>query len=172
MKVTLLFTLKATIVIGGCLLISLRGPAQQLNECSFEQLDSLQAEAPRPVAVFIYTDWCKYCAALKNTSLRNPQVVDLLNEQFYFISLDAESKTDIQLAGRTFSFKPSGNNQGIHELSEQLGTTNGVVAYPTLCFLNADYEIVFQYNQFINATDLAKVLEGLRAPNARPEPEK
>lgn len=163
METTLLFRMKMVVVlISGLLLLSSRGQAQ-LNEYAFEQLDSLQDTAPRPVAVFLYTDWCKYCAAMKNTTLRNQEVIKLLNEHYYFISLDAESKTDIHLAGRTFSFKPSGNQQGIHELAEQIGTVNGVIAYPTLCFMNADYEIVFQYKQFINAADLANVLEAISA---------
>ncbi len=150
------------ILISCSLLLPFHGRAQ-LDEYTFEQLDSLQMVAPRPVVVFIHTDWCKYCAAMKHTTLRNDQVIRLLNEQCYFISLDAESKEDIRWRGHTFSFQPSGNRQGIHALAEQLGMVNGAVSYPTLCFLNADYEIVFQHNQFINAADLAEVLEKLRA---------
>lgn len=159
-----------TLLISCFWLVPTLGQAQP-NQYTFEQLDSLQTAEARPVAVFIHTDWCKYCAAMKNTTLRNPEVIELLNEQYYFISLDAERKTDVHLAGRTFAFKPSGHNQGIHELAEQLGTVEGVVAYPTLCFLNPDYEIIFQYNQFISAQDLTKVLGELRATNARPESE-
>lgn len=134
----------------------------QLNHYAMEQLDSLQRAEPRPVAVFIYTDWCKYCAAMKHTTLRNPSVIALLNQSYYFVALDAEGKEDIRWRGHTFSFQPSGNRQGIHAMAEQLGTVNGAVAYPTLCFLNADYDIVFQHNQFISATDLVKVLNKLR----------
>ena len=100
---------------------------------------------------------------MENTTLRDPRVVAVLNQYYYFVTLDAEGKEDIRLREHTFSFKPSGNRQGIHELAEQLGTVNGTVAYPTLCFLNSDYEIVFQYNRFINAADLVNVLEKLRA---------
>lgn len=134
----------------------------QLNEYAFEQLDSLQNAAPRPLVVLIYTDWCKYCAALKNTSLRDEQVVELLNDHYYFLSLDAESEKDIRLRRHTFSFKPSGNHQGIHELAEQLGTVDGAVAYPTLCVLNSAYEITYQHNQFISASNLIEMLEKLR----------
>ena len=157
--------LKTIFVLMSCsLLLPFHGRAQ-LDEYAFEQLDSLQKVAPRPVVVFIRTDWCKYCAAMENTTLRNDQVIRLLNEQYYFISLDAESKQNIRLRGQTFSFRPSGNRQGIHELAEQLGTMDGAVSYPTLCFLNADYDIVFQYNQFIGALDLAEVLQKLPALN-------
>ena len=161
---------KLFVVFITCLnLLPSTGQAQR-SHYTFEQLDSLQRTEPRPVAVFIHTDWCKYCAAMKNTTLRDPSVIELLNEQYYFISLDAESKQDIRLRGHTFFFKPSGHRQGVHELAEQLGTVDGVLAYPTLCILNADYEIIFQHNQFIRAVDLANVLEKLSALSAHPPP--
>jgi hypothetical protein len=143
-------------------LLSFAGYAQ-LNHTTFEELDSLQRVAPRPVVVFIHTHWCKYCAALENTTLRHERVVALLNERYYFVSFDAEQREDIHLRGRTFSFQPSGHRQGIHELAKQLGTVDGAVAYPTLCVLNADYEIVFQHNQFMSASDLSKALISIPA---------
>ena len=161
---------KVFIVLVTCLgLLPSTGQAQR-SDYSFEQLDSLQRAEPRPVAVFIYTGWCKYCAAMKNTTLRDPSVVELLNQAYYFISLDAEHREDIRLRDHTFSYKPSGHRQGMHELAEQLGTVDGAMAYPTLCILNADYEIIFQHNQFIGAVDLVKVLETLPSLNAHPPP--
>ncbi len=149
------------LLISGLLLVPFLGQAQ-LKTYSFEQLDSLEKTEKRPIMVFIYTDWCTYCAAMEKTSLRNERVMELLNKQYYFVDLNAEDEKDILLPGHTFRFKPSGNKQGIHELAEQLGTLNGKVSFPTVCFLNSDYEIVFQYNQFISASDLIKVLEALQ----------
>ena len=133
----------------------------QLKTFQFEQLDSLQHENERLVAVFIHTDWCKYCAAMENTTFTNKKVAALLNNKCYFIDLNAEEKRDIKIGGHVFSYKPSGNNTGIHELAEQLGTVDNKVSYPTLCFLNARNEIVFQYNQFMSASDLTHVLNKL-----------
>ncbi len=133
----------------------------QLKTFQFEQLDSLQHENERLVAVFIHTDWCKYCAAMENTTFTNKKVAALLNDKYYFIDLNAEEKRNIEIGGHIFSYKPSGNNTGIHELAEQLGTVDNKVSYPTLCFLNARNEIVFQYNQFMSASDLTHVLNKL-----------
>jgi thioredoxin-related protein len=133
----------------------------QLNNHSFPELDSLQKIEKRPIVVFIHTDWCRYCQAMKNTGFKNRQVVALLNEKFWFFGLDAEDKKDILFKGQLFRYKPTGAHTGIHELAEQLGTIEGQIAYPTLCILNADFEIIFQHNQFLPPADLLKLLNGI-----------
>lgn len=149
------------VILISFLLLILQPGYAQLKAYQFEQLDSLQKKEARPVVVFIHTEWCKYCAAMQNTTFKNKEVVSTLNERFYFIDLDAEEKRTITMLGSTFKFKPTGNNTGIHELAEQLGRINGELSYPTLSFLNSNYEITFQYPQFINAADLLTILNKL-----------
>jgi len=134
----------------------------QIKSYHFEQIDSLQKIEKRNVMVFFHTDWCMYCQVMKNTTLKNDSVIDKLNNQFYFIHLNAEHKADIVFNGHTFKYKPTGTNTGIHELAEQLATMGNQIAYPTLCFLNSNNEIIFQYNQFINSTDLSTILTRLK----------
>jgi thioredoxin-related protein len=132
--------------------------AAHLTVYRFEQIDSLQQIEKRNVLVFIHTDWCRFCRAMEQTTLKNNDVVNMLNSQFYFVTLDAEEKRDILFHGKPFKYKPTGANTGIHELAVALGTINRQVSYPTVCILNADYELIFQYNQFLSAADLIKVL--------------
>lgn len=133
----------------------------QIKTYQFEQIDSLQKIEKRNIAVFVHTDWCKYCQTMQNTTFKNDNVVKLLNEKFYFIDLNAEQKKDIVFNERTFKFEPTGLNTGIHELAEQLATVDNQVVYPTLCFLNSNNEIIFQYNQFINSKDISTILTRL-----------
>lgn len=128
---------------------------------SFEALDSLQKQSARPIVVFLHTDWCKFCANMKNTTFQNDEVKELLNDKFYFVSFNGESKEDVKLLGNTFSYKPTGANTGVHELAEQLGTKDGEVSYPTITFLNAQYEILYQHNSFISAKNMRKTLTRL-----------
>ncbi len=134
----------------------------QIRTYHFEQVDSLQKKQKRNIVVFIHTDWCKYCQAMQNTTFKNDSIIHKLNNEFYFIELNAEEKSHITFANHTFKFKPTGTITGIHELAEQLATVDNKVVYPTLCFLNVDYEIVFQYNQFINSKDLQIILKRLK----------
>jgi thioredoxin-related protein len=134
----------------------------QLKSYSFEQIDSLQNHQKRKIIVFIHTDWCKYCQAMKNTTFKNKEVIKTLNENFYFITLNAEEKRTIAFNSRKFIFKTYGNTTGIHELANELATTNNQTTYPTICVLTAQNEIVFQNNNYLPAKEFLKVLKKLK----------
>lgn len=133
----------------------------QIKQMKFEQLDSLQKAEERPVLVFLHTSWCKYCSTMKNTTFENSEVIQLLNQSFYFVSLDIEDKKDIFFRRHAFKYKPTGSNTGVHELAVQLGTINGALAYPGICFLNRDYEIVHQQGGYLPAKELLYLLKQL-----------
>lgn len=130
----------------------------QIQTQSFEQIDKLQQTQQKPMVVFVHTDWCRYCQTMKNTTFQNEEVVQLLNENFWFADLYAEEKNDIYFKGHTFSFKPTGRNTGIHELAIQLGSQNGKINFPALCILNEDYEIIFLYDGFLSSKEMIKIL--------------
>jgi len=134
----------------------------QLKAYQFEEIDSLQKVENRKVMIFIHTDWCKYCQRTKSTTFKNDSIIEQINKQFYFIDLNAEEKRNIVFNNHVFKYKPTGINTGINELAEQLGTIDSKVSYPTLCFLNADNEIIFQYPQYITHADLMAILTRLK----------
>jgi len=131
----------------------------QLKTYTFEEAEKLSEEKPKPFLVFIHTSWCNYCKMMENSTFKKPEIIQLLNSNFYFISLDAENEDDIQFHNHTFKFKPKGQNAGIHELATALATINSQVAYPTVTILQTDYSIVFQKHSFLNPKELLAVLE-------------
>jgi thioredoxin-related protein len=116
----------------------------------------MQKKEQRTMAVLIHTDWCKYCKAMQSTSFKNKKVEALLNQHFYFIDLNAEEKRSIRFHGHTFHYRPTGNNTGVHELAEQLGIIGGKISFPSLCFLNAKNEIIYQHEGFFDSQVLEK----------------
>lgn len=154
------------------LLVALTAPRQsrgQLKTIAFEEVTALQKVDKRPMVVFIHTDWCRYCNGMKKTTFRNEKVVQLLQENFYFLDLNAEEERPIRFLQQTFRFKPKGHNTGTHELAEQLGSIDGKLSFPMLCFLNADYEIIYQHPGFIDAPGLVKILEHLQKTQKKRE---
>lgn len=125
---------------------------------AFEEVDSLFEAEARPLAVFIHTDWCRFCKNMEQSSLKNEAVKAMLNEGFYFLSLDAEQETAISFRGHSFPFKPNGRSTGVHALAEALGMIDGTLNYPTFVILNTDFEIVFQYSAFLSGKALEHVL--------------
>ena len=133
----------------------------QPKKVTFQQLDSLQTLSARPIVVFLHTDWCKFCRLMHAKTFANQQVIELLNQKFYFIDFNAEQQEKVVFNNQTFVYKPNGTSTGIHDLAIALGTVDKQVNFPTLCVLNAKNEIIFKYNSFISATDLVKILKSL-----------
>ncbi len=131
----------------------------QLKKRTFEQIDSLQIVEKRKIIVFIHTDWCQFCQAMKSKTFKSEEVIQQLNETFYFVDFNAEEKRTITFIKQQFQFKPKGNNSGIHELGIQLGTINNQVNYPVLCVLNEQYEIIFQHSGFLSAKEFKLLLD-------------
>jgi len=133
----------------------------QLQNRSFEVMDSLQQIQKRKIIVFIHTDWCQFCLRMKATTFKNQEIIEKLNSNFYFIDLNAEERRDITFNNQLFRYKPSGNNVGVHELALQLGRINNQIVYPVLCVLNQKNEIIFQYNSYLSPKDFKILLQKL-----------
>ena len=134
----------------------------QLHSVSFEQIDSLQTIEKKNTIVFIQTDWCQFCHAMKNTTFKNEEIIKELNNDFYFINFNAEEKRTVIFNKTIFQFKPTGNNSGTHELAVALGTVNKQLNFPVLCILNSENEIIFQHSGYLKPKELKLILEKLK----------
>ncbi len=134
----------------------------QLKIHTFEEAEKLSKENPKPFVIFIHTSWCNYCKMMENSTFKNPEIITVLNSEFYFIPLDAESKNNIDFNNHTFKFIPNGTTTGLHELAISLATIDSQLIYPTITILGADYSILFQKHSFINVEELHVVLENLK----------
>jgi thioredoxin-related protein len=130
----------------------------QNNVHDIEILAEKQKTDQKNMVVFIHTNWCQYCKSMLNVTFKNSEIINLIKEKFHFVDLNAEEKRSIYFAGKTFNYEPTGTNTGIHQLAVSLGKIDGLVGYPTLIILNVEHQIIFQYNGFISAKTLLKIL--------------
>ena len=129
-----------------------------LNIFTFEEVEEIHQQIPKPILVFLYTDWCKICFGMKKTTFKNRKVIQFLNEKFYFTKLNAEEKQDITFLGKIFTYKPTGINTGMHELAVELGTIKKTIIYPTTIILNTVFEIDAQLTGLYNARKMIGIL--------------
>lgn len=134
----------------------------QLRSVSFEEIDSLQSIEKRKTIVFIQADWCQFCHAMKNTTLKNEEIIKELNDTFYFVAFNAEEKRKVIFNKTTFQFKPTGNNSGTHQLALALGRVNKQLNFPVLCVLNSANEIIFQHSGYLKPKELKLILAKLK----------
>jgi len=79
----------------------------------------------KPVIVDFYTQWCKYCKMMDDTTYKDPEVIKILSEGFVAIKVDAEGTASV--------VDPKGKQVTEAELAKGFNITG----YPTLFFFDA-----------------------------------
>lgn len=148
------------IIIIGCFTIQAQ-KKQKLNIFTFDEVEKLQQQNPKPIFVFVYTNWCKICFGMKKTTFKNQEVIKILNNNFYFVQFDGEEKKSIRFLNRKFNYKPSGNKTGIHELALELASVKGKISFPTSIILNPKNVIDLQIQGFINSKKMIFLLKNI-----------
>lgn len=115
--------------------------AQEINWLSLEQALEKSASDAQPKKIFIdvYTDWCGWCKKMDANTFSDPEVAAYMNEHFYMIKFDAESREDVTFKNKVFKFQKQGRN-GFHELAYAL--LQGRLSYPSVVFLNEKQELL------------------------------
>lgn len=138
---------------------------QEISWTSFEHLnDSLRKER-KPLMIYVYTDWCKYCKMQDNSTFNDTELSKYLSSNFYCLKLNAEEKNDIIFLNRTYRFKSSGAGTGQHELAEFLAKENGDVHFPATIFLSTELEFREKLIGFQSVKEIYSVCKTIKTTN-------
>lgn len=91
--------------------------------------DSLQKQQ-RPILIDLYTDWCGWCKQMDKKTYSNKNVSAYVQEKFYAVKVDAESRSDIKWKGKSYKF-----NRDYKTNDFAIFLTNGELSYPTTVFI-------------------------------------
>lgn len=74
---------------------------------SFEQLeDSLQVKSKKTF-IYFYADWCVYCKKMEQVAFARKPVIQKLNNEYYAVKMNVESKDSIYFDGRVYTNEQS-----------------------------------------------------------------
>ncbi|NND07322.1 MAG: DUF255 domain-containing protein [Saprospiraceae bacterium] len=135
--------------------------SQTVPWIAFDSIEQVLHTHPKPIMIFIYTDWCKVCALQEETTYSDPTTIELLSEEFHCIKLNAAERDSIYFLGRTYHYKPSGVSDGMHELAEILAHNNGSRVFPTTTFMTPQFEVAYAHAGLLRIKDLQKIQQHL-----------
>lgn len=104
-----------------------------INWLSWQEAMELQKEQPKKILVDLYTEWCIWCERMEKATFMHPQIAKYINENFYPVKFDAETRETINFRGKQFSYKAQ-DNKGYNMFSLYL--TRGQLSYPSVVFLD------------------------------------
>lgn len=119
---------------------------KKINWVSIEEAEKLTMETPKKIFVDVYTDWCGWCKRMDATTFTDEAVIDYVNEHFYAVKLNAESKENISLKGM--------NTNGI-----ELARSFRVSAYPTIVFIDETFQRVTPVPGYRKAEEFRDILK-------------
>lgn len=105
---------------------SISKPEIKINWLSVEEATALAADDPRPIVIDLYTDWCYWCKVMDKKTYTDDKVIRYINEHFYAVKMDAESRKDVEWQNKEFGYNPV---RKVNDFS--LYVTNGQLSFPS-----------------------------------------
>ncbi len=132
---------------------------RQIRWLTFEQLEDSLAQKPKKVFIDFYTDWCTYCRKMDQAVFTKTEVIQALNQGYYAVRMDAETRDTIRFDGQTFMNRQAhGREKGIHELAFLLGQRDGQFIPPTMLVLDEKFRVRERVFEYLSSKDLLKIL--------------
>jgi len=126
---------------------------------SLEEAIEKNKENPKKVLVDLYTPWCTWCMKMDKATFNNPAIATYINENFYPVKLDAETKRPIQFKGETYNFDPkaANNRRGVHQIAIWL--TRSKLNYPSVVILDESMGNPQVIHGFKNPVEMDKFIK-------------
>lgn len=89
----------------------------------------------KPILIDLYTNWCGWCKQMDRRTYSNKHVAEYLNDKFYTVKLDAETRDVLNWDGRTYAYDPQ---YRCNQLALYL--THGRLEFPTTIIIAPGYD--------------------------------
>lgn len=128
---------KVTVFFGSMLMLIVMlafqaPPKEKVNWLTMQQMQAEYKKAPKPILIDMYTSWCGWCKVMDKETYANPKVAAYINEKYYAVKFDAESRDSVEWNGKKYGYNATNraNDLAIHLMYGQM-------SYPTTIFLSA-----------------------------------
>ncbi|MFN8288197.1 MAG: DUF255 domain-containing protein [Chitinophagales bacterium] len=113
---------------------------------SIEEAMARQKLQPRKIFIEVYASWCGWCKKSESV-FANAEIAHYINQNYYPVKFNCETKTPVVFKGRSYPFINEGN---FHVNEFALFLLNYKQSYPGFVFLNEEANVVGMRNGFID----------------------
>lgn len=137
-----LFALVLIATVAGIYSFAAPKPAAEggIKWLTWAQMQEAQKKEKRKVFIDVYTDWCGWCKRMDANTFSHPEIVSYVNQNFYAVKFDAETKETINFKGVDYKYVASGY-RGYNELAAEI--LSGQLSYPTTVYMDENMDMIF-----------------------------
>ena len=142
-------------------------PIKSINWVSLSEAEKYSEKYNKNMLIYFYRNNCDYCKRMKNEVLSDPQIIKLINENFFPVKLDGKSKKPIMYNGKKYindvSIEEDPNSTWRHNLFfELVSPTKGNFYWPTVVIVDGKNKKVAQLPGFKSKHKLLRSLGRLK----------
>ncbi|MGL4598391.1 MAG: thioredoxin family protein, partial [Bacteroidia bacterium] len=83
--------------------------ASAIHWYTLEEAQALSDKEPRKLFVDMYTSWCGWCKVMDANTFANPTIAKYMNEHYYCVKFDAETRDTVVFNGQKFANRGGAN---------------------------------------------------------------
>ena len=118
-----------------------------VNWLTLDEAMRLQKQNPKKIFVEVYATWCGWCRKMEG-NFTNPVIATYINNNYYPVKLNAETRDALMFKGRSYKFINEGNFH-VNELA--LFLLDYKQSYPGVVFLNEQGDKINCSNGYMDA---------------------
>lgn len=108
----------------------------------------------RKIFLYVYTKPCQWCNKMNVETLNNKNVVNLINDNFYAVKIDADSRETLYYKDKAYKFEKKGK-RGYHSLVLEL--LKGSLCFPSIAFLDEETQLIQSIPRYKNAKEFKQI---------------
>lgn len=149
-----LICMMTSIIWSSCQAQTSEHAGQKIKWMSFTQAVEANKKAPKKIFIDIYTGWCGWCKKMDNSTFLNDTVANYMNEKFYAVKLDAETKDTIIFNDHAFVYMPENKANTL-----ALSLLNGKMSYPTFVVMDEKVQLLSPIPGFQTVPQIMPILK-------------
>jgi thioredoxin-related protein len=132
---------------------------------TLEQAFAENQKKPKKIIIDVYTNWCGWCKVMDKKTFTNPEVIKYINENYYAVKLDAETKENITIGNVTYSYNETNRANDV-----AIALLQGKMSFPSIVYLDEGFNMIQPIPGYMEARQFHEIITFIGGDFHKKEP--